>query len=341
VICQRGAFIAVALCLSGCALGPEPRTTSTREPQWQDAIDSRPELMIIVRPLALRHDPGVGPFLERIVEVGRQQSRVVADTRALEAMEDAEEVIVALRTSGLDDDTQVNDEIVVVRGVRADVDPSRLVDADGQSLWTGGPSGPLREFVRANDEAGAPADVSLFELPARTWVIAAGPGRARARRALAHPQGQPSPTVSPDALAIVHIDGPALVSRVPALRDSGELARIGRHLMHVELALLSSPGRSMGITLSYADVPATDDAESAVRKVVSVVSGATPPPTGWVSALVSARVERRSDKSVTIEFTWPAALARDAVRKGIEAARGRLTDSVDAGKAPAGDGPSL
>jgi hypothetical protein len=88
-------------------------------------------------------------------------------------------------------------------------------------------------------------------------------------------------------------------------------------------------------------VPATDDAESAVRKVVSVVSGATPPPTGWVSALVSARVERRSDKSVTIEFTWPAALARDAVRKGIEAARGRLTDSVDAGNAPAGDGPSL
>src|ERR1019366_6462314 len=103
----------------------------------------------------------------------------------------AEEVIIGLRLGRFDTDTDV---VVVVRGVRADVDPAALVDADGRPLWAPGPTGRVRELVRAGTGSGAESSeaprneipASLFELPGRTWVIASGEARARARSAFAH-----------------------------------------------------------------------------------------------------------------------------------------------------------
>ena len=341
VILLRAPLLAVTLSLSACALGPERPPTSSREPRWQDVIDPRPDLLVVLRPLALRQDPGVGPLLERIVEIGRQQSRVVADTRALEAMEDAEEVIVSVRASGLDAAASASDELVVVRGVRADLDPSRLVDSDGHPLWTQGPGGPVREFVRAHNDEAAPVDVSLFELPARTWVIAAGLARARARHAIVHPLGRPAPFQYSEALAIVRIDGPALVSRLPALRRYGQLGLIGRGLLEVELALPPNPGRTIDVTLTYANVSDADEAESAARTVIRVVAAAGPLPAGWISTLGSARVERRSDKSVAIVSPWPSVLIDNALRKGAGTLPSSPRAAQDAGNEPPDAGPSL
>ena len=73
-----------ALACSGGAPTPaaNPRT-ATGEAQWQDAFDSTPELLIAVFPLALRSDRVYGPLLRRAIELARERSRVVAETRAL------------------------------------------------------------------------------------------------------------------------------------------------------------------------------------------------------------------------------------------------------------------
>ena len=95
------------------------------EPRWEDVIDTTPELLAVVFPTALRKDRVYGPLLRRAIELVRAQSRVVTETRALDAMEDAEEVIVAVRPDrgatlgpgGLAGES-AGEVVVVVRGVR-------------------------------------------------------------------------------------------------------------------------------------------------------------------------------------------------------------------------------
>ena len=316
----RIAIPAWAIAQSGCVRSTPSRARELGlEPRWQDAIDEAPALLVAVRPLALRRDPGVGPLLQRIVDLGRQQSRVVSDTRAFEAMEDAEDVIVAVRPSNSREVDDARDELVVVRGVGANIDPGRLVDSEGQLLWTPGPSGPVRELLHAQKGDGTPADISLFELPARTWVIAAGPARARARRAFAHPLGLPDPPLSPEALAAVRVDGPSLVARVPALRHVGTLGAIGNRLLSVEVALPPSREHVVRAALVYANAAARDQAESAVRSVVHAIQGAQVLPTDWIAMLASAKVKRGANNSVLVECAWRMTSADDALRQRTDA----------------------
>jgi len=369
----RVGIVAVVLAVSGCTFsGPTGPRSTPLEPRWQDAVDSTPDLLVAIRPVALRRDPSFGPLLQRIVDLGRQRSRVVADTRALEAMEDSEEVILALRLRDQGGSGDESDELVIIRGVRADIDPARLVDSEGQPLWSAGPSGPVRELERAHaideggasrppssspdDEGGASrppssspeaaVDVSLFELPARTWVIATGPSRIRARRAFAHPVGRSDPPFSPDALVTVRVDGPTLVSRLPALRRATQLGAIGRGLVTVEITLPPSRDRLVRAELLYGNVAKASEAESAVRAVVGAltrsVQGAKAQPTGWIYALVSARVERKGDRSVSIECPWSFTPEDDALRQVLHEDGGvSWKEPPDAGNIPLGPPPSL
>lgn len=358
-------FVVGVLAVSGCSFsGPTGPRSAPLEPRWQDAVDSAPDLLVAIRPLALRRDPSFGPLLQRIVDLGRQRSRVVADTRALDAMEDSEEVILALRLPtqrGADDES---DELVIVRGVRADIDPGRLVDSEGHILWNAGPSGPVRELVRAHaidegddlrsasrspEDGGAP-DVSLFEIPARTWVIATGPSRIRARRAFAHPTGRPDPPLSPDALIVGRFDGPTLVSHLPALRHANLLGAIGRGLVAVEITLPPGRDRLVRAELLYGDVAMAGNAESAVRAVVRALTRSVPNAktalTAWIYAMVSARVERKGDRSVFIECPWSFTPEDDALRQdaGISARvapPSSLEPPPDAGNIPLGELPTL
>jgi hypothetical protein len=292
---------------------------SAAEPRWQDAFDATPELLIVVFPSALRTDRVYGPLLRRTIELARQQSRVVAETRALDAMEDADEVIVGLHPGRFDTDT---DMIVVVRGVRADVDPAALVDAEGRPLWAPGPTGRVRELVRAGtgaapDSSEAARDevpASLFELPGRTWVIASGQARARARSAFAHApaRSRQAPMIEPradQALVTVRIDGASLVRRIPALQPTRILGPVGHRLDDVSFELSAgsidavvptgeadggappSAERVIKATLSYANGDAAALAEVTVREVLEAIARKRPDEVAWL-ADGKAAVER-------------------------------------------------
>src|SRR6185437_9450908 len=226
---------AVLLALPACGSGgdssaPKVVRAGPREPHWEDVFDTTPELLAVLHPLALRADPVYGPLLRRAIELARQQSTVVAQSRALDSVEDAEEVILGVRTGGANGEPgratadEASEVVVVLRGVRADIDPATLVDGDGKPLWQPGPQGAVRELVRGDESGHGAQPVSLFELPGRTWVIASGEARLRARGVFARPLGRPAlhfeggggKDAPSGSLALLRMDGPSLVFLVRA-----------------------------------------------------------------------------------------------------------------------------
>jgi hypothetical protein len=284
------AMIFVATAATSLACGAKPPSGATEavyaEPRWQDVFDAIPELYVVVRPRALAQDKVYGPLLRRAVDVARQQSRVVAATRALEAMEDADEVVAGVRADAPD---RPGELVLVARGTRADLDPGKLVDEDGRALWATGPTGSVRELVRERDEHGAAIAASLFELPGRTWVIASGDARTRARDVFAHPVRRPQWEFDREALAIVRLDGPSLVARVRPLQPTGGLSAVGKRLQSVTLTLPPGGAKEVSATLSYGTEDAAALAEVAVREAMAAVSRSKRESLAW---LASARVER-------------------------------------------------
>jgi hypothetical protein len=307
---------AACLCfasLAACGARPTgaPGESVALEPRWQDVFDTMPELFIVVRPRSLRQDKVYGPLLTRAVEAARQQSRVAAATRALDAVEDADEVIAGARAGEPD---RPGELVVVARGVRADLDPGKLVDADGRILWAPGPNGRVRELVCERDVRGGEA-ASLFELPGRTWVIASDEARERARSVFAHPLSRPKFDLDGEALAIVRIDGPSLVKRVRPLQGTGGLAAVGRRLQSVTLVLPPGSDRAVRATLSYADEDAAAFAEVSVRAAIAAVARTNHEGVAWLGAL-GAAVAQRADKRVVITAPLPPRLIDELLRAG-------------------------
>jgi hypothetical protein len=211
--------------------------------------------------------------------------------------------------------------VLVARGVRADVDPARMVDDEGHGLWQPGPPGRVPELVRETDAHGHPVDASLFVLPGRTWVIAQGQARARARQAFAHPFNRPQMQLDPDALAIVRIDGPSLVARVHALQDLGGLAAVGHRLRSVSLELPPGAEHSVRATFAYADEDSAATSAVTVEQALQAISRSKREGLAWLGA---ARVGR-APRSVVVTSPLP----------------GRLIDALlHAGSAPLDlDGP--
>lgn len=271
-----------------------------KEAHWQDVLETMPELLVVVRPKALRRDRVFGPLLRRAFEAARDRTVVVSAT-PLEVIEDSDEVVVGVRP---------DEAIVALRGVRADVDPATIVDARGEKLWGPAPgAGSVRELVRADPSAPA----SLFELPGRTWLIAGGEARARARDVFAHPFGRPPPRIDADALAIVRIDGRSVVSRVWQLGAHGALAAIGRKLQSVTFELRPGAEANVRTTLSYADEDSAAIAEVRARDVAAAFQRKRP--AGGIGAmLASATVERPEGKRVIVTAPIPPALVEGLLR---------------------------
>jgi hypothetical protein len=316
-----GAAIVACTVNAGCARPPPAPATAltvSSDPRWEDVFDATPELVFVVFPRELRRDKVYGSLLRRALEMARESRNAVAETRTLDAMGAAEEIVVGVRprTTGFEGET-----IVVVRGAPTDVDPARLVDSDGQPLWTPGPLGAtdrVRELVRAvpmpaagNGGAGEPddgsKDASLFELPGATWVMTSGTARARARAALA--PGAPharAPVVVPvDAvLAAARLDGASLVGHVPPLGAGGLLAAVGRRLRSATVALPPGSERALRVTLVYADEGAARGSEDRARVVIATLARTKPDPTSWLAALSAAAISR-SREEVTITAPLP------------------------------------
>jgi hypothetical protein len=282
---------------------PEARTAppeqgGTPPPQWQDALPASPELLVQLRPKLLRSNDIYGPMLRRALQLVHEQ-RVPSGSLVLDAIEDADEAVAELGNLASSETTPGSQELLLVlRGIRADLDPARLVGPDGDILWSPGPSGRVRELVHEQDHDGTANPASLFELEDRTWVVASGSARDRTRDAFAHPSHRPEPAFASEALAAITIDGPSLVASVALLQSSGALASIGRGLRSLALELLApgplpegprpvddqvSPGQIRAL-LSYADSQGADAAGSAMRVILAVVSRVKPAALAWLTA---------------------------------------------------------
>lgn len=295
-----GLFLFVGACHGPAPREPAAERPDALEPEWQDALPPAPKLLVFLRPKGLRDDKVYGPMLRRALELAREQ-RVTSGALVLDAIEDAEEVIAELgdltprETSVPADSLEL---LLVLRGTRSDIDPSRLVGPEGELLWSDGPNGVVRELVHERDRDGTPNPTSLFELPNRTWVVASGAARDRARDAFAHPTRHPEPPFALDSLATIVIDGPALVGRVSLLQGTGPLGGVGHGLRSVALELLAPappgeagkppseplPPRQVRAVASYADAEAAAVAGGAARVMLRVVSRLKPSGLAWLGA---------------------------------------------------------
>jgi hypothetical protein len=295
----------------GCGGKPPPPPAQVKpvEPRWQDVVDTIPELLVVLHPQALKQDRVYGPLLRRAIELARDRSTVVAAISPLETAEDAEEVVYGAHPDTRDLPAE---ELIVERGVSASIDPGKLVDDAGHPIWSAGPSGPVRELVIDRDSAGHPVNVSLFELPGRTWVMASGGARTRARDAFGHPMHKPAMELDPTALILVRFDGPSLVSHLRALQDLGSLGAVGRRLRSATLTLPPGSDRAVKATLAYADEDAAAFAEVTLRQVVEAAGRSKRPGFVWIG---SATVER-PDKRVIITAPLPPALVAALLTAG-------------------------
>jgi hypothetical protein len=285
-LCLCGSILAAVLAVPlGC--GGHTATTQVAAPEhearWQDVIDITPELLVVVRPKALRKDKVYGPLLSRAIDALRQRSRVVAATRVLDAIDDADEVIGGVRPDPI---VPGGEMVVVVRGVRADIDPAKVVDPSGHVIWAPGPHGAVPELTRDRDDLGQPLAVSLFELPGRTWVIAAGgAARERAREAYAHPVGRAAFQLDPDALVVVRVDGQELVKNQPGLQRYGQLEAIGHKLRWVVFTLPPGGEGVVKAQLTYVDEDSASFAEARWHDVVDAIGRTKPPKLLWMTSL--------------------------------------------------------
>ena len=309
----------VATLASACGGSSAPSRTGAAkrtEATWSDAFDSSPELLAVIHPRAIRRDPVYGPLLGRLSQLAAARSPAAAATRSLEAFESAEEVLAALAEDG--------SGMIVMRGVRADLDPARIVDPEGRTLWRGNTTGVEKRVPEYVREEGA-VTASLFVLPERTWVIAVGDARARAREAFANPSGRPAWKYDRDALVSVRIAGPALLRHVSKLRPTGQLNALGLHLQSLTLALPAGKEGSITATLTYADEEAAATAEVTVNRVIEVIKRNDVGRFRW---LMSAVVARDEPRVITLRAPLPKELLNDF-------ARGRDARDIDDPDLPA------
>ena len=290
------AFVGLAVLGSGCGDSKPPPAFAAPTPggpRWEDAFERIPELLAVVHPQALRRDKVYGPLLRRLSQIAATRSSAVAATRSLEAFESCEELLAAMDEEGA--------SVLVMRGVRADLDPSKLVDAQGAVLWRTEVGARVPEYVRQEGTTTA----SLFVLPARTWVIAVGDARARAREAFAHPSGRPTLRYDADALISVRIHGPTLLQHVRQLRTTGALSTLGSHLGWASIALAPGADGAIAATLTYTDDESAARAEVTARHVIDVIRDKDVPRFRW---LVGAKITRDEPRTLVLRAPLPATL---------------------------------
>ena len=201
----------------------------------------------------------------------------------LDALQSCEMVVVA--KSG---DSDAVDGVIVLRGVRADLDPTRLTGDSGSPLWhpvlqRGGGGSVVPEYANGSD-------ASLFDLGQRTWVVAAGARRQEAREVFAHPFGRPLPFEEDGALALLRIRGETLLNIAPRLRN-GDLGPVGKHLAAASIELRPGGEGALVADFVYRDDESSAFSESTLRDVASALSrpGDGRPP--WIA---SAEVTHQS-----------------------------------------------
>lgn len=249
-----------------------PPMTAKREdfPSWQDVFEGTPELYAVVRPRLMKKDPVYGNFFKVLMRLAQARAQSAGAT-ALEAAEGCDEILVGISKK----EGQPDDAAIVLRGVPASLDPQRVTDAAGHPMFRlVDPHAKVPELERLErrDVTGG----SLFVLPDRTWVVAIGQARTRARQAFAAPFGRPAPRADAAALASVRLDANAFLksSRFGA---SPVTAPLVKKLTAAIIGLRPGKG-GVVVTLQYQDEDATAWAEMQAKKVLAELAQAEPPP---------------------------------------------------------------
>ncbi len=166
------------------------------------------------------------------------------------------------------------------------------------------------EFANGND-------VSLFDLGARTWVVAAGARRQEAREVFAHPFGRPLPFEEDGALALLRIRGETLLDIAPRLRN-GDLGPVGKHLAAASLELRPGGEGALVTDFVYRDDESSAFAESTLRDVARALAAPQDGKPPWIAA---AEVTQQS-RTVEVKAKIAERSARHA-EKGRRALKGR------------------
>jgi hypothetical protein len=235
-------------------------------------------------------------------------------TTALLALERTEEVDVLTHESG--------EAVVLLRGVPADLDVMEVVDEEGHPVWKSAVGDVRQSFVEYEPVNGS--DASLFVLPQRTWIVAAGPARARAREALVEaPRVLVSSAIAQGeaegALANLSILGSSLVRKEAPLR-TGALAALGHSLIRASFELKPGAEGVIVARFDYADGLAAAGAEQTVRDVVGAFRrkleeaqkggpGERVAPLSWLAAAGVERTDARVSVRAPIPKPWLDAIA--------------------------------
>ena len=293
-VCVLAAAVAVGCASSGRGSSSAREARGDLSPRLEDAFDGEPALLVVVRPTRLARDPLYGPLVRRASELAAARAGVggAVGTTTLRALEQSEEVLVGI------DDPKARDAVVALRGVPADLEPSRVLDTNGAVLWA-----HYRDWPRGVEELApvdASAEASLFALPRRAWVIAVGGARERARAAYDGRNDDRSATtgwgvtVDPEPLAVARLRGDAIVRLRPSLAE-GALAEVVRALDSLTVSLQPGPEGQVGevvARLVYAEEPFAVRAQGRVEEVLAAFTRAYEKSAPWLHAVKVAREER-------------------------------------------------
>jgi hypothetical protein len=309
---SRASLLALAL-LAGCATKtsmPAHSASSSKAappvaPQplrTEDLLGQLADVEVTLKPSAIVRDKVYGPLLRRASALATAYvGPPTLGTTAMAALERTDRVDAAVSDAG--------DAVVILRGVPADLDVTQIVDEKGRPIWRP-VQGDVRQSVIEYEPA-EPSDAALFVLPARTWLVASGTARVRARERLALAAGGVAfdPTEAP--LGVLSIRGASLLRREGRLR-AGPISPLGSSLLRAAFELTSGAEGVVVARLEYSDASAASGAELTARDIVAAfrhrleeaqkgtLKGA-PPPLAWLGA---AGVDR-GDKVVTIRAPIP------------------------------------
>jgi hypothetical protein len=279
-----GASVAAVPACGGPPPAPPPKPA---EASWQDAFEGSEALVAVLRPKALLRDPVFGPLVKSGIAVVLARE---GSTPSLDVLTATEELVVALpRKNG-------EGTMVVLSGVDADRAPERVGDERGMQLFRhGADARGVAEWTSASGK-----DASLFVLPRRTWVIASGAARNRARIAFANPAGRPAPEYgNANALAVVRLDAPSLLA---GMRFRGSLAGVTRNLAFVTVSLLPEK-KGIDVVLEYANDDQPGFAALALEDVKKRLAADPSRRYGWIA---SAAIAREGNREVRMHVDLPA-----------------------------------
>ena len=276
--------IALAFAVAVAACGGAPKLARQEiGAQWQDVFEREPDVLVVVRPQAIKRDRVYGRFFD-LAMTQAQARGFLAGPTMIEATRGADEIVV-----GLD---QGNDAVFVLRGVPASLDPQKLTDATGKPLFRLVSDKSAVAEYQANDVQDAERG-TLFVLPDRTWVAATPPARERSRQAFATPFGRPEPRIDGRALAAARF-GPEFVQRSRYQR-SPVFGPLTKKLESVTLALRPE-SEGLLVAFLYENDDASAWAEAHAKRVLEQLANARTdvegPRLGW---LKDAKLDREGN----------------------------------------------